>query len=61
MRETYFVVVECDWWRRRELNHTVPCIYLHLPALIVLYQHLMTFPKSEEMQIDAAKCTEFGK
>ena len=43
------------------MNHTALCIYLHLLALIVLYKHLMTFPKLEEMQIDAAKCSEFGK
>ena len=34
-----------------------PHCAVHLFVFIVLYQHLMTFPKSEEMQIDAAKCS----
>jgi len=38
-----------------------PHCAVHLPALFVLYQYLIAFPKSEEMQIDADKCREFGK
>ena len=34
---------------------------VHLDALIVRYLHLTTRPNLEEMQIDAAKCKEFGK
>ena len=56
-RETYIAMEEC----MVEAAGVEPHGAVHLDALIVRYLHLMTFPKTEEMQIDAAKCEGFGK